>query len=195
MITTSFAAAALSVLLTGEMAALTPTWQTDYSKVMAAAVSQQKPVAVFIGCGDSGYAKLVTDGQIPADAAQVLSQNFVCMYVDTDTAAGKSLAGDFGLSSGLIISNRGGTYQALRHNGSVTPTALTGYLSQYGDAGKVSTTVEAGTATTVAPGMVIGGGCPNGRCGTPVSGTYVPYGFSPYPAVGGCANGRCPNVR
>ena len=47
---------------------------------------------VFIGKGDVGQARLVSDGQIPAAANQLLNANYVCVYVDTDTAAGKSLA-------------------------------------------------------------------------------------------------------
>ncbi len=204
MLPTTFVAVALSVVLAGETAALTPDWQTDYHKAVAVAGAQQKPIAVFIGQGEAGYSRLVSEGSIPAEAGQLLAKNYVCVYVDTDTAAGKALAGDFALSTGLVISNKGGSYQALRHTGTVSPADLTGYLTRYGTVTTVTTTAERGLVpvSAVSPGVVIGGGCPNGRCGTVITGGYgypatttLPYGYAPYPVMGGCPNGRCPNAR
>jgi hypothetical protein len=214
MFTTTFAAVALSVLLTGEALPSGVSWQTDYSQALSTAVAQQKPIAVFIGRGEAGYSKLVTDGQIPASAGELLSKNYVCVYVDTDTPAGKALSSQFTISSGLVISTKGGSYQTLRHTGSVSPTELTQYLTQYGDKTTVATTAERGVVRAAAPspvsGTVIYGGCANGTCGTVVPTGYsapagygVPTGYG-IPAQqyvipgyygGGCANGRCPNAR
>lgn len=155
MFPTTVAAAVLSVLLTGEALPAGVAWQTDYSTALSTAVAQQKPIAVFIGRGETGYSKLVTEGQIPASAGDLLAKNYVCVYVDTDTPAGKSLASQFAISSGVIISTRGGSYQALRHAGSVSATDLTQYLTQYGDTAKVATTVERGVVRTVAPSTVV----------------------------------------
>lgn len=171
MISTTFAAVALSAALTA--GAATPTWQSDYAKALQTASAEQKPIAVFIGKGETGYTK-VAGGQIPTDAGQLLAQNYVCVYVNTDTAAGKALAGKFDISKGLIISGKGGDVQALRYAGTVTPIELTGFLTKYSSAKAVTTTENAGT--TDAP--VVAGGCANGQCGSSA-------------VSGGCANGQC----
>ncbi|MDB5310429.1 MAG: hypothetical protein JWO38_4631 [Gemmataceae bacterium] len=203
MITTTFAAGVLSAVLSAGAVA-TPTWQTDYSAAMATAADQKKPLAVFIARGESGYTKLVGGGEIPAEAGQVLAKNYVCVYVDTDTAAGKSLAGQFDLSKGLVISNCGGNVQALRHTGAVAPVELTSYVVRYSDPARpVVTTEKVGVvvSTGVVPAGAVFGGCPNGRCGAvstyPSAPVYAPaYSAYPaYPAFSSCPNGRCPNAR
>lgn len=187
---TSFTAAALLALSAGSVPSV--NWQADYATAMSAAVAQQKPMAVFIGQGEAGYAKLVAGGQIPASAGEVLSNEYVSVYVNTDTAAGKALAGQFEMSAGLVISTRGGAKQALRLPGTVTATDLTGVLTTLGTTTVVSTPVVSGTvvpasytvpATTYAAPVMnyapvqmyapayaprtisFGGGCANGRCG------------------------------
>ena len=156
MISTTFTAVALGAILsTGAVSV--PTWELDYGQALATAAADEKPVAVFIGSGKTGYAKLV-GGEIPPDAGQMLAKNYVCLYVDTDTAAGKKLAGQFGLSSGLILSCKGGNTQALRHTGSVSGPDLTGYLNQFSDKSAVATTLERGAAPagyTVPAGQVV----------------------------------------
>jgi hypothetical protein len=204
MFTTTLTAVALSGLLVPGASNALPTWQSDYGKAMTAAAAQQKPMVVVVGKGEAGYAKVVTDGQIPGQAAQLLAANFVCVYVDTETPDGKDLAGQLGVSQGLVISSKGGAVQALRHTGIVTPANLTGYLTKYGDPNRAVVTTELGGVVPVSataapvttyapavgtyyPGTVIGG-CPGGRCGA------QPYYVQPvgYPFVGGgCANGRC----
>jgi hypothetical protein len=187
MFTTTFAAVALgSILSAGAVTA--PAWQSDYSKALKSAAADQKPIAVFIGKGEAGYSKLV-GGQIPAEAGQLLAKSYVCVYVDTDTVAGKSLAGQFDMTKGVVISCKGGNVQALRYAGPVSPTQLTTYLSKYSDAKTVATTEMAGES--VVPAGAIYGGCPNGRCPTS---SYAPI-YSGYAPFSTCPNGKCPNVR
>lgn len=180
MVSTSFTVAALLALSAGSVPSV--NWQPDYATAMSAAVAQQKPVAVFIGQGEAGYAKLVAGGQIPASAGQVLSSEYVSVYVNTDTAAGKALAGQFEMSAGLVISTRGGAKQALRLPGTVNATDLTGVLTTLGSTTVVSTPATVVPASYTAPVMnyapvqmyapayaprtvSFGGGCANGRCG------------------------------
>lgn len=171
MISTTFAAVALSAALsTGAVAV--PNWQTDYSKALQTAATEQKPIAVFIGKGDKGFAK-VAGGDLPADASELLARNYVCVYVNTETDAGKSLAGKFQISKGLVISGKGGNVQALSYAGSITPMELTGYLTKYSNTKAVSTTETHGGAE--AP---VAGGCANGQCGSVT-------------VSSGCANGQC----
>lgn len=208
MVTTTLAAAALSFLLPVGTAKVTPTWQSDYRSAMQAATDQQKPVAVFIGKGEAGYNKLIGDGKgMGNESGQLLVEGYVCLYVDTDTAAGKTLAGQFQIDSGLVISSPGGKVQALRHNGPVTSTELNGYLTKYNHVTSVTSTeyrgvsASGGTVYTTGGTVYYGGGCANGNCGTVyysggcangncgTAGTAVPYTFS------NCPNGKCPNVR
>lgn len=179
MVTTTFAAAALSVLLSPGANAVAPTWQPDYKTAMLTAATQQKPLAVFIGQGEAG--KLVSDGQIPAEAGRVLASSYVCVYVDTATASGRNLASQFGVNPGLVISSKGGEYQALRHAGQVSATQLNGYISKYSDTNEASSTTEVvadqtpAAKLTPAVGYV---GCAGGSCGY----------------TGGCVGGSCGQV-
>jgi hypothetical protein len=148
-------------------------------------------MAVFIGHGADAHTKMLAEGKISLDAAKLLHDSYVCMYLDADTANGKELAGRFEISEGLVISGPGGSLQAYRHNGTVIGTDLTKELTQYASAGQPTATVNAG-----APVVRYVSGCVNGSCGTsyvvPASGQYqyvLPGGYST------CPNGRCPNQR
>lgn len=193
--TTTFAAIAFGAMLsTGAVAV--PAWQTDYSQAMAKAAAQQKPLAVFFARGEAGYAKIV-GGEVPMEAAQVLTKSYVCVYVDTDTTAGQSLASAFSLSKGLIISNKGGELQALRHTGNMSPTDLTGYLTRYSEVKVISTTEKVGEASTVAAASgAVFSSCSNGRCGlTSSSPVYAPVSSQAHPTFSSCPNGQCGAVR
>jgi hypothetical protein len=179
MVTTTLAAVALSGLLVpGTSNNVLPTWEADYGKAMTTAVAQQKPMAVFIGKGANGQSGVVSDGQIPAPANQLLHDKFVCVFVNTDTPEGKTLSGQFGLNQGLVISSKGGSVQALRHTGPVTPTTLTTYLDKYS-----SPTVA--VVATEQGGIVSTSGYAPVTAAAPVTGTMS------YPFVGGCAGGNC----
>jgi hypothetical protein len=133
------------------MANTLPAWQTDYWKGMALAAEQGKPMAVFIARGDNGYGRVVSDGAIPAEAGRLLRDSFVCVYVNVDTADGKSLAGQMAVTEGLVISSPGGSYQALRYTGTVPGPALTSYLTKFSDPNRKVTTTEVGGRQAVAP--------------------------------------------
>jgi hypothetical protein len=190
MVSTSFTVAALLALSAGSVPSV--NWQADYPTAMSAAVAQQKPMAVFIGQGEAGYAKLVAGGQIPVSAGQVLSSEYVSVYVNTDTAAGKALAGQFEMSAGLVISTRGGAKQALRLPGTVNATDLTGVLTTLGTTTVVSTPAAtvvpasyAAPATYAAPVMNY---APVQMYAPAYAPAYAPRTIS---FGGGCANGRC----
>src|SRR5690242_1336824 len=113
MLTTSLVTAAVAVLVTPGVPAGSPAWQPDYRTALAQSAEQRKPVAVFIARGTDGFAQLTTDGGLGADAARVLRQSYVCLYVDTATDSGKELSKAFGLTKGLVISDKTGGAQAL----------------------------------------------------------------------------------
>ena len=192
MITTILAAVALSGLL-APAAKPEFTAQTDYGQAMKLAADEKKPMAVLIGTGD-GFAKLMSDAGLTAEAKKVLSEKYVCVTVDVTTDGGKALAGQFQLTDGLVISSAGGNLQALRQSGAVSAADLTRHTAAYANVGGVpATTVTAGepvvTSTSgYTPAAVYPAGyaptfssCPNGNCGA----------ASAFPAAGGCPNGNC----
>jgi hypothetical protein len=186
------------IALTGSMApAAKPEFQaqTDYGQALKQAAEQKKPMAVLIGKGDA-FAKVMTDTGLSAEAKKLLTEKYVCVSVNVETDAGKTLAGQFQLTDGLVISSAGGTYQALRQAGTVSAADLAKHTATYANAnGTPATTVTAGTPVTTstsfyapayapaaaAPTYTIGG-CANGSCGSVYS----------LPSYGGCSGGSCP---
>ena len=137
MFTTSFTAALLGgMMASGSLEA--PSWRTSYRDAATAAASLRKPIAVFITTGSP--AKLVKEGTLGKDAAKLLRDGFVPLTVDTATPEGKELANTFNLTEGLVISDRTGGVQALRHTGSLTDGELKGYLTKYATPATATTT-------------------------------------------------------
>src|SRR5262245_22826901 len=138
MITTTLAVVALAGALN---ASPNVGWRTDYAQAMAVAASEGKPLAVFIGRGTDRISRMVNEGVISSEASRLLRDSYVSVYLDTDTPAGKDLAGRFAISEGLVISGPGGSSQALRHTGPGGGSELTQNLSQFAKAGTPTTTV------------------------------------------------------
>ena len=175
MITTTLAVLALAGGLGSETLPSIPSWDTDYARAMTRASGERKPLAVFIGHGADNCRKMLADGKIQSDAAKLLGSSYVCVYLDTDTSAGKDLAGRFELQEGLIISSPGGSHQAYRHTGTVSGADLTQKLTQYASAGQPTTTVAGGVVigTYSAPSYTV---VPSGQYVRPA--TYYPtYGY------------------
>lgn len=194
MVTTTFAAVVLSAALANE-AAVAPSWETSYARASETAIAQRKPLAVFIGRGEAGYSRVV-GGDMPTAAGRMLASSYVALYVNTDTADGKTLATAFGVSEGLVISCRGCQVQALKFGGPVPAVELAGYLTKYASADvAVTTTERAGTAVVAAPVSAPVYGCANGRCGVMTTGYTTGYTPGYFPAASSCPNGRCPTPR
>lgn len=201
MLTTTLAVVALAGALSAGSSP-SPSWQSDYSQAMATASAERKPIAVFIGQGSKKPGDMMADGTISEDAAKLLRNNYVCLFVDTETTSGKELASQFALTEGLVISSPGGTVQALRHNGPVNGTELTRQLGQFATAGQPVTTVTTGIGAPAATTYVrncVGGNCylnaaPATYYTTP-GGVVYPAGYSAGTLGSSCPNGRCPNQR
>jgi len=174
MITTTLAVLALAGGLGSGVIPSTPSWQTDYAQAMTRASEERKPMAVFVGHGADSFQKMFADGKITAEAAKLLRESYVCMYLDADTATGKDLAKRFEIHEGLIISGPGGSHQAYRHNGTVTGADLTKQLTQYASAGQPTTTITGGVPAVryTTPSYTV----------VPTSGQYAypTYNYSPY---------------
>src|SRR4051812_30211337 len=115
------AAAALAAGISPSNITPQPTWLDDYATAQTRVAAIRKPMAVFVGSGKDGWGKVVRDGSLDPAVTKLLADKFVCVYIDTDTAAGRSLAGAFEVASrGLIISDRAGTKQAFSLSGDLT---------------------------------------------------------------------------
>lgn len=185
--------AAAGFLVAAPVPTVVPTFAPTYSQAVSLAQEQKKPLAVFIGLGAEGFAKLVTDGGLTADAARSLKTEFVCLYVDSTTEAGKDLAGSFKMTEGVVISDRTGGVQALRHEGAISPVVLTTYATTY------SQPSLAVTQTTYAGRTSLFGSMesrPVMNAVVNVRDTVFPNapGYI-FPARSSCPNGRCPNAR
>lgn len=158
MFTTTLAVIALAGGNSSGVIPSTPNWHTDYAQALSRSSAEGKPMAVFIGNGADKFAKMFADGTITADAARVLGDSYVCVYLDADTAAGKDLAGRFELTEGLVISSRGGSHQAYRHAGALRAAELAESLNKYA-AGPTqpATTVTSGVVVWQQSGVVTGG--------------------------------------
>lgn len=210
MFPTSFVAAVSGLLA---VTTTSGTWQTDYRAALALSAEQDRPVVVFISEGPDGASKLLADGKLNGTTEAALRDSYVALYIDTATESGAKTSAAFGMDKGLVISDKAGRHQALRHEGSVSQSQLDNYLKQYAEGTKpVTTATNSRNTSTLVGGYptCAGGNCSIGRVvgqTQPVSGTvsqpaarpagsYVPYNPIGYGmSYGTCANGRCGTVR
>src|SRR5262249_1186115 len=124
-----------SLLVHGELVPERPAWLNDYSLAAQRALAHQKPLAVFIGSGQSGWDDLSKERALGKQVKEILSREYVCVYLDTTRDEARSLAKAFAITSGagLILSDRSGKVQAFRHEGDLESTELPNYLNRYAD--------------------------------------------------------------
>lgn len=128
----------LTVVLAGSLLAGQdgmPTWQNSYTKAQEMGASQKKPLAIVIGSGSNGWSKVVREATPATEVTQLLREQYICVYIDSATPAGKKFAADLGItqSSGIILSDRACSLQAFWHQGDLTSQVLAGYLKKYSD--------------------------------------------------------------
>ena len=159
----------------------TPKWQSDYRQAGLLAVEAKKPLAVFIGSGVSGWEKVSKDGNFDPKVYELLKDKYVCLYIDTDTAAGQKLATDFAVAGkGLVISDKFGKTQAFHHSGDLSNVVLAKAITRYSDASLVVTGTESVyhvDPTTYRPAVQFQSSCP----------TCPNY----QPSFSSCPNGNC----
>ncbi len=189
---TSMVCIALATSLAASAPCESVTWHNDYSKARTTGQSDKKPLAVFIGNGADGQAKVCREGSLNAEVEKMLADSYVCVYVDVSTPAGQKLAADFGVTGGmgLVLSDKTGDLQAFSHAGDLSAVDMTRWVKHFADPSvTVSTTMSnttarmsmyppSGTSMMTNSGYimygsypgsysngVIYGGCPNGNCG------------------------------
>ncbi len=177
---TAFVLAALTSFVLGQ-ATTTPTWNASYVQAQEQAAGK-KPLAVVFGSGQDGWTKLVRS----EESKKLLSEQYVCVYVDTSSEAGKKLAGSFAINNatGVVLSSRTGSVQAFWHDGELADASLVRSLRKFGDPNVVVNTTERDAVSRVSF-------YPSGDGhGSVVNGTLV------NPAVrSSCPTGNCPYAR
>lgn len=140
------------------------SWSTDYPSARQQSEAAGKPVAVFIGSGANGWQKLSRGSEVGAELRQFMAANYVCVYIDTATETGKSLATAFEVPDGLgiVISDRSGALQAFRHEGDLAQQDLDRYLRRFADPSLVIRTTESNPGNERRSGYYApAGGCPH----------------------------------
>lgn len=109
-----------------------PMWMKDYATALKCSREQHKPLAIFIGCGEDGWQKVVRGGKVGKEIEHMLSKEFVCVYLDAETPAGKKMAAALKVSDdmGLVLGDRNGEYIEHRHVGSMSEDKLSNCLSR-----------------------------------------------------------------
>jgi len=149
---TSMIGVALAAALGAAPAALAPAWQQDYGQARELGERAHKPLVVVIGSGSTGWAKLARATEQDGTINPTLRDNYVCLFVDTDTADGRKLAQSFDMNGpGLVISDRSGAVQAYRRAGEVTPTELAQTLTHHTDDTYVARQLAPPAAPAVRP--------------------------------------------
>ena len=122
----------------------TPTWEFDYHSARQIVEKAHKPLALFLGRGDANWRQLTREGQPDADIAKLLTEQYVRVYVNVETAEGRKTAEAFGLSGtrGLVISDRSGELQAFRHDGDLSAQDLARHLTRFGSPDHLVVTTE-----------------------------------------------------
>jgi hypothetical protein len=112
-----------------------PSWNTDYSRAQEMGSQAKKPLAVFFGAGKNGFEQWSKDGALNRKSLELLTEHYVCVYVDTRAGDGRKLAEQFELqhSHGLVISDRSGEYQVFHYNGRLSNGVLAGTLERFAD--------------------------------------------------------------
>jgi hypothetical protein len=122
------------VLLTAAWLTAAPTWQTDYAAAKRLSERLHRPLLVVAGRGPDGWRQLVRDGWDGNHSRQVRGQ-FVGLYLDAATPAGRKLAEAFDLGDGgVAVSDRGGAVMAFHHPGALTAEQFGLALARYADA-------------------------------------------------------------
>ncbi len=138
MFTTSLMATMVAGLFASGSIVGLPDWADSYGKAMAQAGEKNKPVAVFLAVGDLNT---LTNGKgLGSDALKSLKADYIAVRIDTTTADGQRMVAAFGITQGVILSDRSGKQMALKHEGTLTPEQASEYLAKYATVSTVSTT-------------------------------------------------------
>jgi hypothetical protein len=111
-------------------------WNRNYSEARASAKNAGRPLAVFLASGETGWNKVAREGELSDSVQSLLSERYVCLYLDADSSHGKAMATAFDVKGGVgvVISDKAGTTQAFHHCGTLPASDLTACLIRCGGA-------------------------------------------------------------
>jgi hypothetical protein len=111
-----------------------PTWARDYAQALKRGTSENKPIAVFLGTGDQGFTQTVSSGSLSSEVSDILSTQYICVYIDTTTPQGKRMADAFSMPSGrgIVLSDRSGVYQMFSREGALSNQEMVRQLQTNG---------------------------------------------------------------
>jgi hypothetical protein len=151
---------------------------------------------VIFGSGSNGCDKLCRDGEMSEEVEKKLGDNYVCVYVDVTTPAGKKLASEFAITRGvgMVLSDRTCNLQAFHHDGDISKADLDRWVTRFADPNVTvrSTMTNDSAQVSMYP--------PDGSSTGSTLGGYAPIGFGYQgsfgggyaPAFGGgCPGGNC----
>jgi len=141
---TSMLGLALAAALCSSETTPAPTWHTDYALARKEAARLERPLAVIVAAGEKGWEQLPADGRLSQTTLLALRSHYVCVYVNTETKAGRKLADDFQFAEGpaLVLSDRGGENQAYRRLGALADGELRRVLVKYSESDRVAQATE-----------------------------------------------------
>jgi hypothetical protein len=130
-----------------------PIWLDDYSQACRQCGQLEKPLAVFIGSGAKGWNRLSKGGQLSAETQEVLSKNYICLYLDTNRKDVPELANAFEMPNrlGIVISDSKGRVQAFRHEGDMQTQVLMRNLRRYADPQRIVASTESNPSDEPPP--------------------------------------------
>jgi len=108
------------------------SWQNDYNTARQLAAAQKRPMAIVFGSGANQQAEIVGKG---LGLNSVLASDYLCVYIDVTTAAGRQLADNVCItgSVGMVVTDRGLNHQAFWHQGGLENVRVGQYLRKYAD--------------------------------------------------------------
>ena len=139
MNTSIIGVALVAALFPAHNATLAPAWHHDYRQARDVGSRENKPLVVVIGSGKTDWANLAKPAEQDGSINQTLRSSYVCLFVDTDTTEGQTLARSFEMSGpGVVISTRTGDVEAYRKAGEVPARELAKELVNHTDDGYVA---------------------------------------------------------
>lgn len=121
-----------------------PRWLSNYDQALAKGAEEKKPLAIFVGSGEAGWEKLSRDGKLGKKTKELLSSQYVCLYLDTTNPDAKKMAQTLEIPKGvgIVISDRKLEMQAFYHRGDLKGEDLDYYLKKFANPNLVVRTTE-----------------------------------------------------
>jgi thioredoxin-related protein len=109
-------------------------WNTDYAEAIRLVREHDKPLFIVFESGKSDVGHAVQTGLFMNEQIErALTDDYVRLFVDTETEPGRELAADFGVAEipRVVIIDRSGDWQVYRKSGAHSPDELLTILGRF----------------------------------------------------------------